>query len=168
MYDLKSISNRSLTEKIRFFVHLFTLVMTVCVIPQAVPVRAAAGLSGTEAVGASARWVQNDKGYRYRLADRSYVKNAFYKIGKHTYYFDAKGYRVTGWQKIGKKLYYFTTTGKMRTGWNKVKGKIFCFTSKGALRTGWYKPADGKVFYLHKVRLAYGGNCTQDGTSSPM
>ena len=114
------------------------------------PLKTLAADAGTESVGASAGWVKDNNGYRYRLTNNTYVKDKFYKIGKYTYYFNSKGYRLTGWQKINKKIYSFTGTGKMRTGWSKIKEKIFCFTSNGALRTGWYKPDGGKKFYLSK------------------
>ncbi len=153
MYDKKTKTDLPGAGGIRLSVRCILLAILVCAVCTGIPVQAGDAPSVTKAASA-AGWVQTAKGYRYRLPDRSYVKNTFYKIGKHTYYFDAKGYRVTGWQKIGKKMYYFTVTGKMRTGWNKVKGKIYCFTSNGALRTGWYKPSNGRVFYLCKTGKA--------------
>lgn len=60
-------------------------------------------------------WIQDDTGYWYKHSDGSYVKCDWEKIDGEWYYFDYKGYRVTGWLHLtsNNQDYYFYSDGKM-------------------------------------------------------
>ena len=58
-------------------------------------------------------WKQNKKGWKYKDKTGWYAKNCKLFIDGKWYYFDSKGYRVTGWKKIGKYWYFFNTKGQM-------------------------------------------------------
>ncbi|MCR5323675.1 MAG: hypothetical protein K6E85_10450 [Lachnospiraceae bacterium] len=60
-----------------------------------------------QSLAASGKWKHNSKGYYYVNADGTKSKNCWQTIGGKKYYFNAKGYRVTGWKKISEKKYYF-------------------------------------------------------------
>ncbi|MEH7302051.1 S8 family serine peptidase, partial [Neobacillus drentensis] len=58
---------------------------------------------------------------------------------QHWYYFDDKGYLVTGWQNIGGKWYYFDRNNVMITGWMQLGATWYYLQSSGAMKTGWLK-----------------------------
>ena len=60
-------------------------------------------------------WVQNDEGWRYIHTDGTTSKCKWEKIDGEWYYFDYKGYMVTGWIYIPSEdnTYYCYSDGKM-------------------------------------------------------
>ena len=60
-------------------------------------------------------WIQDDTGYWYKHSDGSYTTKDWEKIDGEWYYFDYKGYRVTGWLHLTStgQDYYFYSDGKM-------------------------------------------------------
>ena len=49
----------------------------------------------------------------------TYPKNTWRQISGKWYWFDARGYMVTGWKSIGGKWYYFQSNGAMLgQGWH--------------------------------------------------
>ena len=119
-------------------------------------------LTGTTATIATYATVQEvqaaaKKGWRKTGNTFYYYKNGrkvkgWQRIGKHTYYFNAKNRKmVTGVKKIGGRIYYFRPTGKkgtrgrMLTGWQKVGNRTYYFKKTGAIKTkgsaftGWNK-----------------------------
>ena len=58
-------------------------------------------------------WQHDSKGYWYRNADGTYVKNAWKKINNKWYHFDANGYMQTGWYKEGSTYYYLKSNGAL-------------------------------------------------------
>lgn len=105
------------------------------------------------------KWIKSGNRWWYRNADGSYPKSCWKQIGGKYYYFDAKGYAVTGWfksgnkwyymntscamvtgwKKISEKWYYFNKSGAMLTGWQDIDGERYCFSGSGAMRVGWFK-----------------------------
>ena len=51
-----------------------------------------------------AKWVKDSKGWKYGDA-----KNCWKWLNGYWYWFDSKGYAVTGWQTVENKWYYFLT-----------------------------------------------------------
>ena len=74
-----------------------------------------AGLTNDSRVLNSGRWIQNDEGWRYVHADGTTSKCKWEKIDGEWYYFDYKGYMVTGWIYIPSEdnTYYCYSDGKM-------------------------------------------------------
>ena len=72
---------------------------------------------GNDYVDASGLWQSNrwmnDGQWWYRYGDGSYPIAKFDVIDNNVYYFDKKGYMVTGWKFIEKKWYYFNSSGVM-------------------------------------------------------
>ena len=60
-------------------------------------------------------WIQDDIGWWYEHSDGSYTKCDWEKIDGEWYYFDYKGYMVTGWLHLtsNNQDYYFYSDGKM-------------------------------------------------------
>jgi len=65
---------------------------------------------------------------------------------QHWYYFDDKGYLVTGWQNIGGKWYYFDRNNVMITGWMQLGATWYYLQSSGAMKTGWLKSGSSWYF----------------------
>ncbi len=53
------------------------------------------------------------------------------------YYFNNKGYIVTGWQKLDGTWYYLNpSNGIMMTGWQAINGKWYYMNGSGEMQTG--------------------------------
>ncbi len=100
-------------------------------------------------------WTKNSIGYRYKLADGTYVKARAAKIGTGIYLFNPYGYVKSGeftysgctyyatargqiyvskWQTVGTKTRYFGPTGAMyKSGWKKIVARYYYFYSGGTL-----------------------------------
>ena len=82
-----------------------------------------AGLTNDSQVLNRGRWIQNDEGWRYAHTDGTTTKckcesgkvRVAEKIDGEWYYFDYKGYMVTGWIYIPSEdnTYYCYSDGKM-------------------------------------------------------
>jgi len=91
-------------------------------------------------------WIQDKNGWYYLDKNGDKLKSKLKAIDNVTYYFDKKGYMVTGWQEIKSKWYYFNEDGSMATGFNTVDGKKYFLSDKGVMHTGWLD-GDGSWFY---------------------
>ena len=60
-------------------------------------------------------WIQDDVGWWYKRSDGSFTKQDFEYIEGNWYYFDYKGYMVTGWLHLTSNNcdYLFDSNGKM-------------------------------------------------------
>ncbi len=81
-------------------------------------------------------WKLIDGNWCYFKEDGVLVTNTWYQLlYKETnewYYFNEKGYMVTGWLKEGENWYYLNpqsdgTQGKMYTGWQLIDEKWYYF-----------------------------------------
>ena len=88
-------------------------------------------------------WVKNTVGWWYRYKDGTWPANRFADLrwsqGISTFYFNERGYMVTGWQKIDGKWYFFDEkSGAMRKGWIFWSGSWFYLDpTDGHMHTGW-------------------------------
>lgn len=88
-------------------------------------------------------WVKNTVGWWYRYKDGSWPANCFADLrwsqGVSTFYFDERGYMVTGWKKVDGKWYFFDEkSGAMRKGWILWGGSWFYLDPEsGVMQTGW-------------------------------
>jgi hypothetical protein len=113
------------------------------------------------ASASSAKWVTSGSKIKYKKANGKYVKNKFKKISGEWYYFNEKGYVVTGLKTINGKNYYFTKKGKagkkgrMQTGWQTIGGKRYYFRttgSKGVIGSAYqseWATIDGTKYYFN-------------------
>lgn len=61
----------------------------------------------------SGEWIKDDTGWWYKHSDGSYTAKGWEKIDGDWYYFDYKGYMVTGFILDNGKYYYCYSDGKM-------------------------------------------------------
>ena len=76
---------------------------------------------GTWSYTAKGSWKHNKNGWWYTDTNGWYAKNCWQIIDGYYYYFNAKGYMVTGWYKVGARWYYFKKDGKMANGHEYIK-----------------------------------------------
>lgn len=81
-------------------------------------------------------WVKDNIGWWYRNADGSYPKSCWLKLDSW-YWFDDRGYAVTGWNYINGKWYYFNTDCRMCTGWIKLENIWYYLSENGDMLDGW-------------------------------
>jgi hypothetical protein len=85
-----------------------------------------------------AKWIQAKDGrWWYRHADGSYTTNGWEKIDGKWYYFDAKGWMVTGWVKWKGKWCYCEGSGAC--AYSKclcIKGRWYAFDHNGYMVEG--------------------------------
>lgn len=85
-------------------------------------------------------WKQDGTGWWYQKPDGTYPKNEWMKILSDWYYFDERGYAVTGWQSInyrGKdEWFYFNASCQMVTGWQFLGSHWYYFANTGVMVTG--------------------------------
>ena len=75
------------------------------------------GPNGSSA-GNTGAWLKDNVGWWYINADRTYTTNNWQQIGGNWYYFDNRGYMVTGWLKspYSGKWYWLSTEGGSNLG----------------------------------------------------
>lgn len=95
------------------------------------------------------RWKNYTEGKKYIGEDGNEIVNQWYKIVDKWYYFDEKGYSVTGWRQIGASWYYMDTNGIMLTGWQKVNDKWYYLNEDGSMAVGWKMAAPNQWYYLN-------------------
>ena len=67
-----------------------------------------------EAAESAGDWIQDGRGWRFRLPDGTFVGNAWRKINQKWYYFLPDTYMATGWNQVGNAWYYLDPeTGEM-------------------------------------------------------
>ena len=88
-------------------------------------------------------WVHNSVGWWYRYKDGTWPANCFADLrwsqDISTFYFNERGYMVTGWKKVDGKWYFFDEkSGAMRKGWIFWGGSWFYLDPEsGVMHTGW-------------------------------
>lgn len=88
-------------------------------------------------------WIKNVVGWWYRYKDGSWPANCFADLrwsqGISTFYFNERGYMVTGWKKVDGKWYFFDEkNGDMKKGWIFWHGSWFYLDPEtGVMHTGW-------------------------------
>ncbi len=96
------------------------------------------------------QFVDTADGRQYIDADGAVQTGWMTKDGK-TYYFDEKGYMLTGLQTIEDSTYFFDADGVLSTGWQQQDGKYYFFDEKGQMLTStwidnqYYVGADGAM-----------------------
>lgn len=85
----------------------------------------------------SGSWHSDENGWRFSGKDGSSPANRWvytdWKGSKDWYFFDEKGYMVTGWYEYKGNMYYLNPVsdgkkGYMFTGWNVIEGKWYYFS----------------------------------------
>ena len=95
-------------------------------------------------------WVHNSVGWWYRYKDGTWPANCFADLrwsqGVSKFYFDGRGYMVTGWRKIDGAWYFFEKSGAMKTGWIFVNGIWYYLGDDGKMMTGWVDYKGGRCY----------------------
>lgn len=129
-------------------------------------------------------WVKNSTGWWYATSPSAYYYSQWASINGSWYYFDARGYAVTGWffdgkdwfylcpdegpqecamltgmQHIGSYDYYFANDGRMATGIFDVDGKKYLASENGNLL-----PAGVHVYNNHAYAVNADGSVQADST----
>ena len=112
--------------------------------------KAIAKAFGEVAENPTTGWQKNNTGWWYKNKDGSYPSNQWLKLDAW-YYFDEKGYAVTGWKKIDSKWYYFGSDCRMVTGWKWINDKCYFFNNSGAMVTNSYVRSASRNNYYHWV-----------------
>lgn len=100
-------------------------------------------------------WQTDGKNHWYINEDGTMPKFCLKEIDGNTYFFNKKGYRVTGWKKYKGEYYYFIkSTGIMKKGWMSLSStqKYYLDPETGIRRTG-FVTISGKTFYLNQKGL---------------
>ncbi len=116
--------------------------------------------TGADAAAVDGSWKKNSRGWWYSYSDGSYPAGEWASISGKWYYFNDRGYMVTGWQKIGK-WYYFSESGAMVTGWKEIKGVWYFFNPGGAMQTGWRKIGGSWYFFNPDGSMVTGAKTIQ-------
>ena len=111
------------------------------------------------------RLVADSRGYRYQLADGSFLKNAFNEIGGNLYYFGSDSYAYVGRCEIQGSHYHFYSNGvaargrwwnsryyygdgkEAKPGWLSVGADWYYIGSDGTYRRG-RQQIDGDFYYF--------------------
>lgn len=80
------------------------------------------------------KWVNNGQWW-YRYGDGSYPIDKFLVIQGTTYYFNSRGYMVTGWQLINGEWFSFNTSGAMAK--NRWIGNYYVGSDGKMLKNQW-------------------------------
>lgn len=129
-------------------------------------------------------WVKNATGWWYATSPSTYYYSQWASINGSWYYFDARGYAVTGWyfdgtdwfylcqdegpqecamltgmQHIGSYDYYFAHDGRMATGIFDVEGKKYLASENGNLLS-----AGVHVYNDHAYAVNADGSVQADST----
>ncbi len=87
-------------------------------------------------------------GVRYNFNKKNgRMQSGWVVSGKHTYYVDTKGGKVTGWAKIGKKYYFFNEKGWLQKGLFTVNGRLYYSTDKGERKTGLVRVGSATYYF---------------------
>jgi len=62
------------------------------------------------AAASAGEWIQDSKGWRFKLPDGTFPAGQWKEIYQKWYYFKADSYAATGWQQIDGAWYYFDPT----------------------------------------------------------
>lgn len=109
-------------------------------------------------------WQKDSKGYWWRYSNGSYAKNTWKVINGNTYYFNSKGYRVTGFNTIKGKKYYFAGNGVRYTNkWLVDGSRIYRFGNGGVMVTG-RQTIKGKKYYFAANGVRYTSKWLVDGS----
>lgn len=92
-------------------------------------------------------WIRDSVGWWFKKSNGTYPTSAWVQIGISPtwYYFDSRGYMVTGWNNIGGSWYYLEPSGAMATGWVITNGKWYYLASSGKMLTSTTTPDGYRV-----------------------
>ena len=92
-------------------------------------------------------WIQDETGWWFKKTDGTYPAEAWGLINGRWYYFDVRGYMVTGWfQDKDQKWYYLNQDGSMAASqWILDKGKWYYVTESGAMAVNTEIPGQYRV-----------------------
>ena len=93
------------------------------------------------------KWIRDENGILYRLADGTYV-TGWKVINGEWYYFNEDGYMQTGWVYTYGDWYYMNNSGQMQTGWVYTGGSWYYFNSSGQMQTEWVYTS-GSWYYFN-------------------
>lgn len=94
-------------------------------------------------------WIQDENGWWYKLPDESYPKDTWYWVDADAawYYFNPKGYAITGWLLYDDEWYYFDEgTCRMHTGWLWWEEHWYWFNRSGAAACNTFMLIDDKWY----------------------
>lgn len=81
-------------------------------------------------------WKQDETGWWYETAEKSYPVNSWKKIHGVWYHFDERGYMQTGWFRENGSVYYMTESGGMAENVTlTIDGQEYAFGEGGACET---------------------------------
>lgn len=98
------------------------------------------------------KWVKGSRGYRYYYtANGQYARNTWLCVKGKIYFFNGRGYRVTGLKKYEGNYYYLNTKGVLKTGWKKIGDETYYFAPKtGRAQTGWKNIKKARYYFNEK------------------
>lgn len=104
------------------------------------------------------QWMKNETGWWYQYKDGTYPMKTWaflpYMNQNQWYYFDEKGYMLSGWQFIDEEWYYLNPDGAMAVGWIVDNNRKYYLNplsdgKKGRMLIGW-QFIDGKWYYFNE------------------
>lgn len=118
------------------------------------------------------KWVKNQKGKRYRYANKKFAKDTWLKVGKYIYRIDADGYMQTGWISFEGQSYFTGKNGRLyvkswmtsgstkyffqkngvcaKKKWLKINGKYYYFNASGKMVRNQMITTKNKTYYVNK------------------
>lgn len=91
------------------------------------------------------RWRQNPAGWWYDDGYGNYPADQLFDINGKTYYFNSRGYMVTGWLKLDGTWYFFDSSGAMKK--NAWEGNYYLKEDGSMAISEWVQ---GKKYYVGK------------------
>ncbi len=88
--------------------------------------------------------------YTIQLDPEKYALDQFVDTAEGRQYVDADGAVQTGWMTKDGKTYYFDEKGYMLTGLQTIEGSSYFFDADGVLSTGWQQQ-DGKYYFFDEM-----------------
>ena len=99
----------------------------------------------------NAGWHQDKNGWWYERYDGSYPKDQWFAVDNRWYYFDARGYAVTGWFLYDDEWYYLDEKNCwMVTGWLWWEEHWYWLQNNGAMVANGFYLIDGKWYGFAK------------------
>lgn len=97
---------------------------------------------------AAGKWEKSGKRWRFKRKDGTYAADAWQKIKGKIYYFNHKGYRISGWFDYQGRRYYLDKNGIMQTGWKKYRKSYYYLNQKGVMAARKWIRHRGNDYYL--------------------
>ena len=117
---------------------------------------------GSSANTSSQGWENNDRGWKYKESNGSYVTNTWKQVDGIWYFFDGEGYIATSWRQINGVWYFFNASGAMVTGWVQSGNDWYYMNPSGAMATGWVQSGND-WYYMSPSGAMLSNTTTADG-----